>query len=216
TRDGSFALRMWAWLGSAAVCARVTWCTSTPRWVNTRCLASTYCSSLRCLQAPRHATSQTDAVSVIRSGRASKSAMGKCLVGSRGAGRRNHCGLLVALSPPRLQKAARRFGSDCTGNDRQGITFHTNTNNTPSGQPDEGYTWHMKKTFSDKVRDIVRKIPKGKTMTYKEVASKAGNPKAARAVGAVMRSNYDPSIPCHRVVASDGKMRGYNRGARIR
>ena len=74
----------------------------------------------------------------------------------------------------------------------------------------------MKKTFSDKVRDIVRKIPKGNTMTYKEVASKAGNPEAARAVGAVMRSNYDPSIPCHRVVASDGKMRGYNRGARIR
>src|SRR5262245_23493456 len=64
---------------------------------------------------------------------------------------------------------------------QQGITFHTNTKNTPSGQPEEGYTWHMKKTFSDKVRDIVRKIPKGKTMTYKEVASKAGNPKAARA-----------------------------------
>ena len=103
-----------------------------------------------------------------------------------------------------------------TGNGWQGITFHTNTKNTPNGQPEEGYTWHMKKTFSDKVRDIVRKIPKSKTMTYKEVASKAGNPKAARAVGAVMRSNYDPSIPCHRVVASDGKMRGYNRGARIR
>jgi O-6-methylguanine DNA methyltransferase len=97
----------------------------------------------------------------------------------------------------------------------QGITFHTNTKNTPSGQSEEGYR-HMKKTFSDKVRDIVRKIPKSKTMTYKEVASKAGNPKAARAVGAVMRSNYDPSIPCHRVVASDGKMRGNNRGARIR
>ncbi len=68
------------------------------------------------------------------------------------------------------------------------------------------------KSFSDKVRDIVRKIPKGKTMTYKEVAAKAGNPKAARAVGAIMRSNYDESIPCHRVVASDGAMRGYNRG----
>lgn len=68
------------------------------------------------------------------------------------------------------------------------------------------------KSFADKVRDIVRKIPKGKTMTYKEVAAKAGNPKAARAVGAVMRSNYDPSIPCHRVIASDGTMRGYNRG----
>lgn len=68
------------------------------------------------------------------------------------------------------------------------------------------------KSFSDKVRDIVRKIPKGKTMTYKEVATKAGNPRAARAVGAVMRLNYDPSIPCHRVIASDGSMRGYNRG----
>jgi O-6-methylguanine DNA methyltransferase len=68
------------------------------------------------------------------------------------------------------------------------------------------------KTFAEKVRTIVRKIPKGKTMTYKEVATKAGNPKAARAVGAVMRSNHDPSIPCHRVIASDGTMRGYNRG----
>ena len=67
-------------------------------------------------------------------------------------------------------------------------------------------------TFTEKVRDIVKKIPKGKTMTYKEVAAKAGNPKAARAVGAIMRTNYDPSIPCHRVIASDGTMRGYNRG----
>jgi methylated-DNA-[protein]-cysteine S-methyltransferase len=67
------------------------------------------------------------------------------------------------------------------------------------------------KSFSDNVRDIVRKIPKGKTMTYKEVAARAGNPKAARAVGAVMRTNYDPSIPCHRVIASDGSMGGYKR-----
>ena len=65
------------------------------------------------------------------------------------------------------------------------------------------------KTFSDKVRDIVRRIPKGKTLTYKAVAAKAG--KAARAVGAIMRTNYDPSIPCHRVIASDGSIRGYVR-----
>jgi methylated-DNA-[protein]-cysteine S-methyltransferase len=51
------------------------------------------------------------------------------------------------------------------------------------------------KSFSDKVRDIVRKIPKGKTMTYKEVAVRAGNPKAARAVGAIMQTNYDPIHP---------------------
>jgi len=68
------------------------------------------------------------------------------------------------------------------------------------------------RSFSDKVRDIVRKIPNGKTMTYKQVATKAGNQNAARAVGAVMRTNYDESIPCHRVIASDGSMRGYNRG----
>lgn len=72
------------------------------------------------------------------------------------------------------------------------------------------------KTFADKVRDVVRKIPKGKSMTYKEVAAKAGNPKAARAVGAVMRSNYDPEIPCHRVVRSDGSLGNYNRGGTLR
>jgi O-6-methylguanine DNA methyltransferase len=68
------------------------------------------------------------------------------------------------------------------------------------------------RTFSEKVKAIVKKIPKGKTMTYKQVATKAGNPKAARAVGAIMRGNFDESIPCHRVVRSDGSLGSYNRG----
>jgi O-6-methylguanine DNA methyltransferase len=68
------------------------------------------------------------------------------------------------------------------------------------------------KTFAEKVRNIVRKIPRGKTLTYKQVATKAGNRHAARAVGAIMRANYDETIPCHRVIASDGTMHGYNRG----
>lgn len=68
------------------------------------------------------------------------------------------------------------------------------------------------KTFADKVRDIARRIPKGKTMTYAEVARRAGSPRAARAVGTVLSKNYDPAIPCHRVIGSDGKMHGYNRG----
>jgi O-6-methylguanine DNA methyltransferase len=68
------------------------------------------------------------------------------------------------------------------------------------------------KTFADKVRDVVRKIPMGKTMSYKEVATKAGNPDASRAVGAVMRTNFDPEIPCHRVIKSDGSLGSYNRG----
>jgi methylated-DNA-[protein]-cysteine S-methyltransferase len=74
----------------------------------------------------------------------------------------------------------------------------------------------MSMTFTEKVRAIVKKIPKGKSMTYKEVAARAGNPRAARAVGAIMRTNYDPSIPCHRVVRSDGGMGGYNRGGAVR
>ena len=73
-----------------------------------------------------------------------------------------------------------------------------------------------RKTFRDKVRAIVKKIPKGETMTYKQVATKAGNSRAARAVGAVMRTNFDESIPCHRVVRSDGGMGGYNRGGSVR
>ena len=68
------------------------------------------------------------------------------------------------------------------------------------------------KTFTEKVRDVVRKIPKGKTMTYKEVATKAGNPSASRVVGSVMKANYDTEIPCHRVIRSDGKIGDYNRG----
>jgi O-6-methylguanine DNA methyltransferase len=69
-----------------------------------------------------------------------------------------------------------------------------------------------KQHFRNVVFEVVRKIPKGKTLTYKEVATRVGNPKAARAVGAVLRTNVDPNVPCHRVVKSDGTLGGYNRG----
>lgn len=71
----------------------------------------------------------------------------------------------------------------------------------------------MKKTFTDKVRDVVRKIPRGKVLTYAEVARRAGSPRASQAVGNVLHGNHDPKIPCHRVIRSDGKLGGYNRGA---
>ena len=56
------------------------------------------------------------------------------------------------------------------------------------------------------------RIPRGKTMTYKQVAAKAGNPAAARAVGTLMSKNFNEKIPCHRVVRSDGTIGQYNRG----
>ncbi len=67
--------------------------------------------------------------------------------------------------------------------------------------------------FQKRVYAVVRKIPKGKTKTYKEVAAKAGKPSAYRAVGNILNKNFDPKIPCHRVVRSGGKPGGYNRGA---
>lgn len=67
--------------------------------------------------------------------------------------------------------------------------------------------------FAKTVYAVVKDIPEGSTMTYKEVAIAAGRPNASRAVGNILNKNYDASIPCHRVVRSDGKTGGYNRGS---
>jgi methylated-DNA-[protein]-cysteine S-methyltransferase len=67
-------------------------------------------------------------------------------------------------------------------------------------------------TFADLVRTAVKQIPKGETRTYGEVARAIGRPGAARAVGTIMKNNYDPTVPCHRVIRGDGKIGAYNRG----
>ncbi|MCC6323504.1 MGMT family protein [Candidatus Nomurabacteria bacterium] len=67
-------------------------------------------------------------------------------------------------------------------------------------------------SFKDRVLEIVAKIPKGKVMTYKQVAQSAGSPRACRVVGSIMKSNFNPKIPCHRVIRIDGKVGEYNRG----
>jgi methylated-DNA-[protein]-cysteine S-methyltransferase len=68
-------------------------------------------------------------------------------------------------------------------------------------------------SFKEKVYAVVAKIPRGKTMTYKEVARRAGSPQAYRAVGNIMNKNPDTKkVPCHRVVRSDGDPGGYARG----
>lgn len=67
--------------------------------------------------------------------------------------------------------------------------------------------------FRQKIFEVVRKIPKGSVLTYKQVAVAAGFPRAYRAVGNVLNSNHDPAIPCHRVIRSDGRIGGYNRGS---
>lgn len=76
----------------------------------------------------------------------------------------------------------------------------------------------MKNTmiFTNKVLQIVREIPKGKTMTYSEVAALAGSPGAARAVGNIMSNNFDHTVPCHRVIHTDGSLGSYNRGGKTK
>lgn len=66
--------------------------------------------------------------------------------------------------------------------------------------------------FRDAVFAVVRRIPAGSTMTYKQVAEAAGYPGACRAVGNTLGKNHNPAIPCHRVIRSDGRTGGYNRG----
>jgi methylated-DNA-[protein]-cysteine S-methyltransferase len=96
----------------------------------------------------------------------------------------------------------------------------------------------MLTNFQKRVYNIVKKIPKGKVTTYKEVARVLGNPKLVRAVGNALRQNPFPFlsnfprrsvlsprqsalassprrsafIPCHRVIKSDGSLGGYQLG----
>lgn len=71
---------------------------------------------------------------------------------------------------------------------------------------------NKKLKFKEKVYKIVKMIPKGKVLTYKEVARLAGRPKAWRAVGNILNKNKNPKIPCHRVIRSDGKIGGFREG----
>jgi len=66
--------------------------------------------------------------------------------------------------------------------------------------------------FQMKIYEIVKKIPRGKVLSYKEVAKLAGKSRAWQAVGNILTKNK--KIPCHRVIRSDGKIGGYNRGIR--
>jgi len=71
--------------------------------------------------------------------------------------------------------------------------------------------------FQKKVYRIVSTIPRGEVRSYKWVASKIGNSKASRAVGQALKRNpYTITIPCHRVVKSDGSIGGYSRGVKLK
>jgi O-6-methylguanine DNA methyltransferase len=66
-----------------------------------------------------------------------------------------------------------------------------------------------KEEFAARVLAVVRRIPPGRVATYGEVAALAGRPRAARAVGNIMRDCGRPDVPCHRVIAAGGRLGGY-------
>lgn len=71
--------------------------------------------------------------------------------------------------------------------------------------------------FQRKVWDMLMQIPYGETVSYQEIAQRIGQPGAVRAVaGANARNRIAIAIPCHRVIGSDGKLRGYAGGMGIK
>lgn len=68
------------------------------------------------------------------------------------------------------------------------------------------------KSFNERCYELLRKVPKGKVVTYKSLAEAMGT-KAYRAVGNAMNKNpYAPEVPCHRVVKTDGSLGGFASG----
>jgi O-6-methylguanine DNA methyltransferase len=63
--------------------------------------------------------------------------------------------------------------------------------------------------FRARVLAVVRRIPTGRVATYGDVADAAGSPRAARAVGNIMRACRSAGVPCHRVVAAGGRLGGF-------
>ena len=65
------------------------------------------------------------------------------------------------------------------------------------------------RSFTERVLSTVRRIPPGRVATYGDVAELAGRPRAARAVGNIMRDCRRRDVPCHRVIAAGGRLGGY-------
>jgi len=71
-----------------------------------------------------------------------------------------------------------------------------------------------RKSFNERCYEILKKVPKGKVTTYKELA-RAINSKAYRAVGNAMNKNpHAPRVPCHRVISSNGDIGGFATGTK--
>ena len=84
----------------------------------------------------------------------------------------------------------------------------------PVSFDDESVDWEGAGEFYKAAWSACRSIPEGETRTYQWLAAQAGSPNAPRAAGQSMANNRLPVIvPCHRVIAKDGSLRGFGEGA---
>jgi O-6-methylguanine DNA methyltransferase len=70
--------------------------------------------------------------------------------------------------------------------------------------------------FTTRVLLALRRVPAGRVVTYGDLATMAGRPGAARAVGQVMRTADEPGLPYHRVVAAGGRLGGFGRHPQLK
>lgn len=104
-------------------------------------------------------------------------------------------GALVTRSPQKAAAALRQLRDYLTG---KRVAF------------DLPVDLSLQTDFQQQVLFAAREIPRGEIATYTDIAKRIGRPRAARAVGQVLRQNPVPIvIPCHRVLAADGSLRGY-------
>jgi methylated-DNA-[protein]-cysteine S-methyltransferase len=100
--------------------------------------------------------------------------------------------------------------SDLLGNARRQIEAYLAGTSTSFDLP---FALKGVTPFQKKVLETLSRCPYGVTLTYGQLADRAGHPKAARAVGAAMAANPLPLIiPCHRVIGAGSKLTGYSGG----
>ena len=70
--------------------------------------------------------------------------------------------------------------------------------------------------FQRRVLSAAKRIPPGRVATYGDLAALAGKPRAARAVGNIMRTAREPGVPYHRVIGAGGSLGGYGGSLQIK
>jgi O-6-methylguanine DNA methyltransferase len=134
-------------------------------------------------------------------------------------------GLLTLTLPKPDQEAAlrpllERWGSDAQRDDVALDDLRGKLRRYFDGQPvsfDEPLDMSGATDFQQRVWEATRRIPRGRTLTYGELARRVGSPGAARAVGQAMARNPWPVIvPCHRVVGHDGRLTGFGGGLNMK